>query len=187
MFVTYDDKFFLCCLCLFDSFAAPSFTCFQMVVLFTSSVMLIGFDGMINDIFAFEISNSPGYGGGWSCDCCCTKRTQCRNFNVKESWSIYSKSCLRIYVFNVRLICRDIQMKLKAIEIYANYPPATKMDRNLLTSPSSKLCISSTAARFDISGIISSRIFNSRWVNIQSNDFRIPIITTNINGNKIDV
>ena len=65
--VTYDDKFFLSCFCLFDSFAAPSFICFQMVVLFTSSVILIGFDGMINESFAFEISNSPGYGGGWSC------------------------------------------------------------------------------------------------------------------------
>lgn len=63
-FETYDKIFF--CFCLFDSFAAPSFTCFQMVVLFTSSVILMGFDGMINDIFAFEISISPGYGGGWS-------------------------------------------------------------------------------------------------------------------------
>lgn len=53
----------------------PSFTCFQIVVLFTSSVILIGFDGMINDNFAFAISKSPGYGGGWSC-CCNQKQRQ---------------------------------------------------------------------------------------------------------------
>lgn len=61
----------LLCFRLFESFELlsffPSFTCFQMVVLFTSSVILIGFDGMINDSFAFAISSSPGYGGGWSC------------------------------------------------------------------------------------------------------------------------
>lgn len=45
----------------------PSLTCFQMVVLLTSSVMLIGFDGIINDNFALDIPKSPGYGGGWSC------------------------------------------------------------------------------------------------------------------------
>lgn len=61
------------------------------------------------------------------------------------------------------------------------------MKIKLLTSPSSKLCISSTAARLVISGITSSRIFNSRCVNKHSRDFRIPIITTNINGNRIDV
>lgn len=58
---------FLLCFRLLESFELsffPSFTCFQMVVLFTSSVILIGFDGMINESFAFEISRSPGYGGG---------------------------------------------------------------------------------------------------------------------------
>lgn len=74
--ITYDEKFLLCCLCLFDSFVALSFNFFQMVVLLTSSVIFIGFDGMIKDIgelesFAFGISNSPGYGGGWSCCCNC--------------------------------------------------------------------------------------------------------------------
>lgn len=69
MSATYDDKFLFCCLCLLVSFDALSFTCFQIVVLFTSSVILIDFDGMINESFAFEISRSPGYGGGWSWCC----------------------------------------------------------------------------------------------------------------------
>lgn len=68
-FFAYEEL--LLCFRLFSSLELlsffPSFTCFQMFVLFTSSVILIGFDGMINDNFAFEISKSPGYGGGWSC------------------------------------------------------------------------------------------------------------------------
>lgn len=63
-------KEFLLCFRLFNPWVLesifPSFTCFQMVVLFTSSVILIGLDGMINDNFALFISKSPGYGGGWS-------------------------------------------------------------------------------------------------------------------------
>jgi hypothetical protein len=35
--------------------------------------------------------------------------------------------------------------------------------------------------------MMSSNIFSSRLVNKQSNDFRMPIITTNISGNKIEV
>lgn len=46
---------------------------------------------------------------------------------------------------------------------------------------------STAAARRDISGIISSRIFNSLVVKIQSKDFLMPIITTNISGNNMDV
>lgn len=68
-----------------------------MVVLFTSSVILIGFDGMINDIFAFEISISPGYGGGWSC-CYRYRSTK----NVKEL-SVFIQSHAQVNV-----ICKSI-------------------------------------------------------------------------------
>lgn len=47
----------------------------------------------------------------------------------------------------------------------------------MLTSPFSSLR-SSSACFLLGSGITSSRIFNSRWVNIKSKDLRMPIITT---------
>lgn len=44
----------------------PSFTCFQIVVLFTSSVILIGFVGIINNLAlaSGSLSVFPGYAGG---------------------------------------------------------------------------------------------------------------------------
>lgn len=64
--------------------------------------------------------------------------------------------------------------------------PQGKMRANKPTSASS-LCRSSAAARFVISGIMSSRIFSSRRVNTRSRAFLMPIITTNIRGNRMDV
>lgn len=55
------------------------------------------------------------------------------------------------------------------------------------TSASSSLFMSSAAERLVISGITSSRIFISRRVNAKSNDFLMPIITTNISGNRMEV
>lgn len=54
-------------------------------------------------------------------------------------------------------------------------------------APFSRSVKSSAAARRVISGITSSRIFISRLVKIQSNAFRMPIITTSISGKRIDV
>lgn len=55
------------------------------------------------------------------------------------------------------------------------------------TSAFSSSLNSSSSFFLVISGITSSNIFISRRVNIRSSDFRMPIITTSIRGNKIDV
>lgn len=67
--------------------------------------------------------------------------------------------------------------------------PPIKAGKYFCRKPTSvsSWCRSSAAARFDISGMISSSIFNSRRVNTQSRDLRIPIITTNIRGNSMEV
>lgn len=67
--------------------------------------------------------------------------------------------------------------------------PPIKAGKYFCRKPTSasSWCRSSAAARFDISGMMSSSIFNSRRVNTQSRDLRIPIITTNIRGNSMEV
>lgn len=62
-----------------------------------------------------------------------------------------------------------------------------RRDPQPTSASSSFRMFSSACERFVISGMMSSRIFNSLRVNTKSRLFLIPIITTNINGNRIEV
>lgn len=70
----------------------------------------------------------------------------------------------------------EIYLRQKRRNIFACHPTSA--------SPSSR---SSSSFLFVISGMTSSRIFNSLLVKNKSSAFLIPIITTNINGKRIDV